>query len=71
MINSTLIMLNSILNPSPESFFLLMLLHCLIGLMAGIVADTKGYSFLNWLIIGLIGGTIALIFSIRLPKLNN
>ena len=55
--------------PEPSLVFLLMLLHCLIGLSAAIVADQKGYPFTLWLIIGLIGGTIALIAALFLsPK---
>ncbi|MGI0479868.1 hypothetical protein ACN4EE_03675 [Geminocystis sp. CENA526] len=52
-------------NFDPTFIFLLMLLHCLIGLTAAIVADTKGNSFLLWLIIGMIGGTFGLIASIK------
>jgi hypothetical protein len=52
-------------NIDPTFVFLLMLLHCLIGLTAAIVADTKGNSFLLWLIIGMIGGTFGLIASLR------
>ena len=54
----------------PNFVFWLMLLHCLIGLSASIVADTKGHDFALWLLIGLIGGTFGLIASIRLPKIN-
>lgn len=52
-------------NFDPTFVFILMLLHCLIGLTAAIVADTKGNSFLLWLIIGVIGGTFGLIASLR------
>ena len=58
----------SLLNPDPNFVFWLMLLHCLIGLSASIVADSKGYSFPLWLLIGSIGGTFGLIASLRLPK---
>ena len=55
--------------PEPSFVFLLMLLHCLIGLIAAIVADQKGHPFPLWLIIGLIGGTIGLICALFLsPK---
>lgn len=60
-------MWENFLSPDAASIFWLMLLHCLIGLTAGIVADSKGHFFLLWFLIGLIGGTIALIISIRLP----
>ncbi|MBE9223301.1 hypothetical protein IQ215_11390 [Cyanobacterium stanieri LEGE 03274] len=62
-------MLNLITNPDPNIIFLLALLHCLIGLSAGIVADTKGYSFALWLLIGAIAGTLGLITSLRLKPL--
>jgi hypothetical protein len=50
--------------------FSLMLLHCFIGLAAGIVADTKGYLFPLWLLIGIIGGTFGLIASLNLKSKN-
>ncbi len=56
------------INPEPSLVFLLMLLHCLIGLNAAIVADQKGYLFTFWLIIGLIGGTIGLIAALFLSS---
>ncbi|MBF2057166.1 MAG: hypothetical protein IGQ45_08055 [Cyanobacterium sp. T60_A2020_053] len=58
-----------ITNPEPSLVFSLMLLHCLIGLLTAVVADSKGYSFALWLGIGLIGGTIGLIFSLTRPRL--
>ncbi len=62
-------MLNLITNPDPNFVFLMMLLHCFVGLAAGIIADTKGYSFALWLLIGTIGGTFGLIASVILkPK---
>ncbi|MGY6529322.1 MAG: hypothetical protein ACXITR_05285 [Cyanobacterium sp.] len=63
-------MLNLITHPSPNAVFLLALLHCFIGLLAGIVADTKGYSFALWLLIGAIAGTFGLIASLRLKPLS-
>lgn len=45
----------------PLSFSFLMLLHCIIGAIAALVAQRKGLSFSRWLVWGLIGGTIALI----------
>ena len=38
----------------------LLLLHCLMGLLAAIVAQRKGLSFKRWLMWGLIGGTASL-----------
>ena len=55
-------------NPDPNFVFWLMLLHCLIGLSAAIVADSKGYSFSVWLLIGFLGGTFALIASLILKS---
>lgn len=55
-------------NFDPTFIFCLMLLHCLIGLAAAIVADSKGNSFLQWLIIGMIGGTFGLIASVRCER---
>ncbi|WP_069790669.1 hypothetical protein A5482_005035 [Cyanobacterium sp. IPPAS B-1200] len=63
-------MLNLITHPEPNVIFLLALLHCFIGLSAGIVADTKGYSFALWLLIGAIAGTFGLIASLRLKPLT-
>lgn len=62
-------MLEIMTNSEPSLVFALMLLHCLIGLVTAIVADSKGYSFALWLGIGLIGGTIGLIFSLTRPRL--
>ncbi|MBL1210391.1 hypothetical protein [Geminocystis sp. GBBB08] len=57
-------------NIDPNLVFSLMLLHCLIGLTAGIIADSKGYFFSLWLLIGIMGGTFALIASINLKSKN-
>ncbi|BAQ65445.1 hypothetical protein GM3709_2210 [Geminocystis sp. NIES-3709] len=58
-------------NFDPNFVFLLMLLHCFIGLTAAIIADTKGHSFPLWLIIGVIGGSFGLIASIKVqPKMS-
>lgn len=54
-------------NQNPNFIFWLMLLHCIIGLLAAIVAEQKGYSFLFWLFIGLIGGTFGLITALFKP----
>ena len=39
----------------------LMVLHCVVGTAAGLVAKRKGKNFPLWLGLGLIGGTFALI----------
>ncbi|HBS71432.1 MAG TPA: hypothetical protein DEP38_26610 [Cyanobacteria bacterium UBA9226] len=51
------------LNLSIETNYLYLLLglHCLIGITAAIVARKKGLNFQLWLILGLIGGTVALV----------
>lgn len=63
-------MLNFIINPDPNIVFVLALLHCFIGLLAGIVADIKGYSFALWLLIGAIAGSFGLLASLRLKPLT-
>jgi hypothetical protein len=63
-------MFDFFINTDPIFVFFLMLLHCLIGLTAGIVADTKGYFFPLWLFLGIIGGTFALITSLTLKSKN-
>lgn len=57
-------------NFDPNFIFALMLLHCFIGFTAAIIADTKGYFFPLWLVIGLIGGTFGLIASLNLKPKN-
>ena len=49
--------------------YLLGLLHCLIGLIAAIIAKNKGYKFPRWLIFGLIGGTPILILALSKKNL--
>jgi VIT1/CCC1 family predicted Fe2+/Mn2+ transporter len=39
----------------------LMILHCIIGGFAAVIAKSKGFHFGKWIILGLIGGTPALI----------
>ena len=46
----------------------LMVLHCVIGVAAAIVAQQRGLSFRRWIWIGLLGGTIALIAALRKPS---
>ena len=67
LIQLSLLMLNLFSsNPDPSFVFWVALLHCLIGLGSAIVADNKGYSFIKWLGIGLLAGTLGLILSLRL-----
>ncbi|MGD1929112.1 MAG: hypothetical protein ACFB12_09385 [Leptolyngbyaceae cyanobacterium] len=51
----------------PLSVVLLLLLHCLMGLLAAQLADRKGADLGKWLIWGMIGGTGALVTALRLP----
>jgi succinate dehydrogenase hydrophobic anchor subunit len=46
---------------TPFTVFWLMLFHCLIGLTATAIAYRKGRDWKRWLVIGLIGGTAALV----------
>lgn len=41
--------------------YLMLNLHCLIGGVAAVIARRQGRSLALWLILGLIGGTVALI----------
>ena len=53
---------------SDSPWFLLLSIHCLIGAIAAIVAQQKGYRLEKWLLYGLIGGTISLIWAISLKN---
>lgn len=46
---------------------IMMFLHCLIGLVAAQLAYRKGADLGNWLIWGMIGGTLSLVTALRLP----
>jgi len=61
-------MLNSLNNPSV--IFTLAILHGMIGAIAAWVAQKKGRSYPRWLIIGLIGGTPALIVALLLKPIS-
>lgn len=45
----------------------LLSIHCVMGILAAIVAQRKGKSFRQWLIWGLIGGTPTLLIAIFRP----
>jgi len=47
---------------------IMMLLHCLIGLVAAQLAHRKGANLGGWLIWGMIGGTLSLVTALRLPS---
>lgn len=56
----------------PSVILILAILHGVIGTIAAFVARRKGRSYPRWLIIGLIGGTPALIVALLLkPNPNN
>jgi hypothetical protein len=56
-------------HPNPSLILIAGTLHCIIGVIAAIVAKQKGYEFRVWLPMGLIAGTPALIAAWRLgPK---
>ncbi len=50
--------------PIDPALYVMLNLHCLIGGIAAVVASRKGYNLGVWLIFGLIGGTVALIYAI-------
>jgi Na+-transporting NADH:ubiquinone oxidoreductase subunit NqrE len=52
---------NLLLYPDGGAILALSALHCAIGLAAALVAQRRGLPFRKWLVIGLIGGTAALI----------
>ncbi|MGK7873343.1 MAG: hypothetical protein AB4426_08520 [Xenococcaceae cyanobacterium] len=47
-----------------STLYLLFSAHCLIGVIAAVVAQQKGYSLGRWIILGLMGGTVALVFAL-------
>jgi|GEM_PF-1473115 len=56
------------MNLDPNTFYFLMTLHGIIGTTAAIIAQQKGHNFGLWIIIGLIGGTPALIASLLIKR---
>jgi hypothetical protein len=55
--------------PIPMALYLALNLHCLIGGIAAVVAARKGRRLVPWLLIGLVGGTVALVAAIALKPL--
>ncbi len=53
-----------------QLFWILMILHCVVGTTAAFVAKSRGRNFNIWLGWGLLGGTIALITAFLLPAKN-
>ena len=57
--------------PINSTHLFLLGIHFLNGAIATIVAQQKGYPLVKWLLIGLIGGTFALVLSLLLkPNLG-
>jgi hypothetical protein len=50
--------------PIDPTLYFVLAVHCLTGSIAAIIAQSKGRNLTNWLAIGLLGGTAALIASI-------
>lgn len=51
----------------PETALFLFGLHCLIGAIAALIAQQKGHRLGAALAIGLVGGSLALLWALRLP----
>jgi steroid 5-alpha reductase family enzyme len=47
---------------------LLAVLHCVIGLAAAAIAQRKGCNRNQWLVWGLIGGTVALVMAVLIEE---
>ncbi len=47
--------------PVFPTIYWMLTLHCIIGLLAAMIADRKGFNLNRWLLWGLIGGTVALV----------
>ncbi|KGF73584.1 hypothetical protein DO97_19120 [Neosynechococcus sphagnicola sy1] len=55
--------------PIDATLYLLLNLHCLLGGIAAIIAQRKGRHLGRWLILGLVGGTLALVAAIALKRI--
>lgn len=51
----------------PLAVAMMMLLHCLIGLIAAKIAYRKGAELSGWFVWGMVGGTLSLIMALRMP----
>lgn len=56
--------------PLQPYLYLLLAGHCIIGAIAAIIAQRKGYKLLTWVILGLIGGTAALVAALIIKRQN-
>lgn len=54
--------------PIDSTLYVLLNLHCLLGGIAAVIAARKGRRLSVWLLVGLIGGTAALIAAILLKS---
>ncbi|HEY9886962.1 MAG TPA: hypothetical protein V6D02_01075 [Candidatus Obscuribacterales bacterium] len=54
----------------PLPLGVMLLLHCLIGLVAAQLAHRKGADLGGWLLWGMVGGTLSLVTALRLPRLS-
>jgi hypothetical protein len=52
--------------PFDPTLYWLFNFHCLIGGIAAVIANRKGYALIPWLLWGLIGGTFTFIVALRL-----
>lgn len=52
----------------PLSVVIMMLLHCLMGLVAARLAYRRGADLGGWFVWGMIGGTLSLVTALRLPS---
>ncbi len=49
--------------------YLPLFLHCIMGLVAAMMAHRKGYDLGLWMLWGMVGGTVALVDAVRRPAL--
>jgi hypothetical protein len=54
--------------PIDPLLYILLNLHCLIGGIAATIAYRKGRKLTTWLVLGLIGGTVALVAALLLKS---
>jgi len=54
--------------PINPTIYLLLNLHCLIGGIAAVIAQRKGYNLILWLFLGLLGGTFTFFVALMLTN---
>ena len=54
--------------PIDLTLYWLLTFHCLIGVVAAVLARRKGYSLGLWIVLGLIGGTATLIAALLIKE---